>query len=269
MGKSGSGKQPRIDCLTEEFGFKQISTGNLFRECICLFNSIGFTGDLNKTYDEEKKAFKDDETLLTLFKANSQHADIIDKQETDKNKLLLGCKAKYFVESGFFVPDELTHGIFANAFESYFAESSSRGIVLDGFPRTVGQAEFLIALVEKHHMKIDFILHVDLDDETIVKRTTGRRICPKCQSVYHLMFKPPRDGKFCTHCGTEVKQRADDATEELLRKRLNEFATKVDPCIKFLAERKVPIVTVPGNLPDPSPAAIKESVMSAVHTIVN
>ena len=116
-------------------------------------------------------------------------------------------------------------------------------------------------------MKVEFILHVDLDDETIVKRTTGRRICPSCQSVFHLMFKPPKDGKFCTKCGAEVKQRADDATEELLRKRLNEFATKVTPCMEFLKEKKIPIVAVPGNLPDPSPEAIKASVMNAVNTL--
>ena len=118
-------------------------------------------------------------------------------------------------------------------------------------------------------MKIDFILHVDLDDETIVKRTTGRRICPQCQSVFHLMFKPPKDNKFCTKCGAEVKQRADDATEALLRSRLNEYATKVEPCLEFLKAQHIPVVTVPGNLPDPSPAAIKESVMTSVHTIVN
>ena len=251
-----------------------MSTGNLFRECIGLFNTLSYEGDLNATYDNEKKAFLDDESIINILKSKSKNSQLLDKPETDRNTLLLGLKAKFFVENGYFVPDELTHGIFANAFESYFAApqeqcgSSKRGLVLDGFPRTVGQAEFLLALVQKHNMKIDFILHVDLDDETIVKRTTGRRICPKCQEVYHLLFKPPKDNKFCTKCGAEVKQRADDSTEELLRKRLNEFATKVAPCIEFLKSKNIPIVTVPGNLPSPSPEAIKESVMSAVHTIV-
>lgn len=238
-----------------------------------MFNSLGFEGKLTETYDDEKKAFKDNATILGILKAHSKNADILEKPETSVDTLLLGCKAKYFVESGLFVPDDLTHGIFQNAFESYFAAplekcgSPKRGLVLDGFPRTVGQGEFLLQLLEKHHMKVDFILHVDLDDETIVKRTTGRRICPKCQSVFHLMFKPPKDGKFCTNCGTEVKQRADDATEELLRKRLNEFATKVAPCMDFLKEKKIPIVTVPGNLPDPSPACVKASVMDAVNKL--
>ncbi|KAH7827453.1 adenylate kinase [Monocercomonoides exilis] len=270
MGKSGSGKQPRIDCLAEEFGFKQISTGNLFRECIGTFNSIGFEGSLNETWDEEKKDFKDDAVIVELLKQKSKTPDVLAKPETNMQTVLLGCKAKYFVESGLFVPDTLTHGIFANAFESYFAAplescgSARRGLILDGFPRTIGQAEFLLELLSKHSLKVDFILEVDLDDETIVKRTTGRRICPGCQSVFHLMFKPPRDGQFCTKCGAVVKQRADDATEDLLRRRLNEFATKVAPCLAFLKEKGIPVVTVPGNLPDPSPAAVKESVMGSV-----
>ncbi|KAK2943903.1 putative Adenylate kinase [Blattamonas nauphoetae] len=270
MGKSGSGKQPRIDCLAEEFGFMQVSTGNLFRACIGLFNSVDFKGELKSAWDDSKNDFKPDTDLLKIVEEHAANKDVLSSAATNKETLILGMKAKYFVEAGLFCPDSITNGIFANAFETYFSApletcgSKRRGLILDGFPRTLPQGQFLDDLLKKHNLKIDFILEVDLDDDTIIKRTTDRRICPKCQAVFHLMFKPPRDEKFCTECGTEVKQRADDASEALLRNRLKEYTDKVAPTLAKYKADGIPVATVTGNLPDMKPETIRNSVMGAV-----
>lgn len=274
MGKSGSGKQPRIDCLSDEFGFYQISTGTLFRDRIGLFNGVGYSSSLKNIYDESVNEFKSNDEIINILANNSKHPEKIIPEK--QASIVLGAKAKYYVESGLFCPDALTNDIFKHAFEVYFKApqekcgSKKRGVILDGFPRTASQLEFLVQLLSSHSLKIDFVLEVVLDDETIVKRTTGRRICPGCQGVYHLMFIPPRDGKYCTKCEGDVvvKQRADDSTEDLLRKRLAEFQEKVVPVIELLHNTyRVPFVTVSGNLPDPSRTAVKKDVMNNVSVL--
>jgi adenylate kinase len=106
---------------------------------------------------------------------------------------------------------------------------------------------------------------VDNDDEAIVARTVGRRICPDkaCGRVFHLVHKPPRDGRFCTACGAEVIQRSDD-TEPKIRTRLAEFQAKALPAIRALEAAGIPLVAVPGNLPVFTDEAVRESVLGAV-----
>ena len=104
---------------------------------------------------------------------------------------------------------------------------------------------------------------VDNDDEAIVVRTIGRRICPSCKKVFHLEHKPPREGRFCTVCGTEVVHRSDD-TEERIRNRLREFHEKVVPTLDYLKGLGIPIVQVPGNLPVFTEEIVRRSVLEAI-----
>jgi len=240
-GKSGAGKQPRIDVLVEEYDLEQLSTGNIFRAYLGSFDKFGYDGDISQFWDEENERFVSDEKIAE---------DI----GTDEEKIILGLKAKYFVDRGKFVPDRITNELF----ESYFRKKDYRNQVLDGYPRTVEQAKFLLELVQEKGTKIDFIVWVRNTDEKIIERTTKRRICPECGKVYHLKYDPPDNGK-CEDCGVEVIQRSDD-TEERIRSRLQEFKEKTKPMIDHL-EGEIPIAEVPGHLEEFTPENVRRSVM--------
>lgn len=246
-GKSGAGKQPRIDVLVEEFGLEQLSTGDIFRSYLGKFNEYKYTDDLETFWDEDEKQFISD-------------GEIAKGLGTDDKDVILGMKAKYFVDKGLFVPDFITNALF----ESFFAKKDYRCQVLDGYPRTSEQSKFLLDLLEKNNSKIDFVLLVDNTNERIITRTVKRRICPSCKKVYHLEYKPPKDGK-CV-CGTEVIQRSDD-TEEKIRSRLNEFEDKALPALNYLKDKGISVVNVPGHLEEFTPENIKKSVMSEVEKL--
>ena len=251
MGKSGAGKQPRIDVLIHEFGLRQLSTGDLFRSYLKKFDQIGYEGDIRIFYDKESDAFWSDEEILHELGPAAEWED--------PAGVLLGLKAKYFVESGKFAPDSITNAMF----EAEFVRHGCEGLVLDGFPRTLAQAELLLDLVIHYGTNIDAILLVENDDDLIVDRTVGRRICPECKKVYHLEHKPPRDGKYCHTCGVKVIHRVDDH-EDKIRKRLEEFRTKAEPALRYLKTKGIPVATVPGNLPEFTEAAVRESVLTAL-----
>ncbi len=251
MGKSGAGKQPRIDVFTTNFGLKQLSTGNIFRSFMKIFNDATFKGDIDQFYDNKKKEFIPDDEIKNIL-GSSIDDSIIDD-------FILGLKAHYYVSNGLYVPDSLTNMLF----ESYFSKSDYKGMVLDGYPRTEAQAEYLLKLTTEKGTKIDAIVLVENEDDAIIKRTMGRRICPSCGAVFHLEFKPPKDGKFCRKCGAEVILRSDD-TEEKLRTRLQEFRDKTKPTIQFLSEKGIPLVKTEGNLPVFTEEAVKNSVVDGL-----
>jgi len=192
-GKSGSGKQPRIDCLCKEFGAAQLSTGNIFRDLIGRFNATNFTVPLASIWNSETGTFRSDEEIAIVLATNCRNPP----SPTEVPKVILGAKAKYYVDNGLFVPDALTNELFASAFVPLISEGKvsiylstdahssihfpPTKVVLDGFPRTLQQWEFLDALLARLSVKVDFVLHVELDDDHIVRRATGRRICPTCQ----------------------------------------------------------------------------------------
>ena len=248
-GKSGAGKQPRIDVLVEEFGLEQLSTGNIFRSYLGKFNKYGYEGDLKEFWDESKERFIPDD-------------EIAEKLGTSDNDIMLGMKAKYFVDKGLFVPDYITNELF----ESYFAKKNYRNQVLDGYPRTLQQAEFLLKLIERENSKIDFVLLVENSDEMIIERTVNRRICPKCGKVYHLVYNPPDNGR-CRECGAEVVQRSDD-TEEKIRSRLEEFRKKTVPALEYMEKHGIPVVKVPGHLEEFTPENVRKSVMDEVNKLL-
>jgi len=254
MGKSGAGKQPRIDVLVEEFQLKQLSTGDLFRTYLKKFETVDFEGDLSQFYNEETEQFLPDDKIIWALGPVAEWED--------KDGVLLGLKAKYFVESGKFVPDSVTNAMFEAAFKA----QDGQGWVLDGYPRTIAQTEHLLNLVVECGSNIDAVVLVDGDDDQIVARTVGRRICPECKKVFHIEHKPPAEGDCCTNCGTKVIRRSDDS-EEKIRSRLGEFQTKTLPAIEFLQSQRIPVVKVPGNLPKFSPEIVRNSVLDALGSV--
>ncbi|RKX75634.1 MAG: hypothetical protein DRP49_04405, partial [Spirochaetes bacterium] len=130
-------------------------------------------------------------------------------------------------------------------------------------PRTVDQAKFLVSIAEKENRKIDAIIHVVNDDETILNRVTGRRVCPNCHKVFHMKYKPLKDGKYCTNCGTEAITRIDDTQEKVLS-RLKEYREKTQSAIQYLISCDIQYIPVPGNLPELTDEAVKNSVFAAI-----
>ncbi len=246
-GKSGAGKQPRIDVLVDEYDLEQLSTGNIFRSYLSSFDEYDYQGDISEFWDEKNEKFISDD-------------EIAERIGTRDEEVILGLKAKYFVDQGKFVPDQITNQLF----ESYFGKKDYEGQVLDGYPRTIEQAKFLINLVEREDSEIDFVVWVRNTDEKIIERTTKRRICPECEKVYHLKYDPPEEGR-CEECGVEVVQRSDD-TEEKIRSRLQEFKDKTRPMIEFL-EDETPIAEVPGHLEEFTPENVRRSVMEALEEL--
>jgi adenylate kinase len=252
-GKSGAGKQPRIDVLIEQFGYSQLSTGNIFRTYLSLFKSLNLSLDLEEFFDSNKNDFVDEKLIIEALQPASKEKNI------NINEAVLGLKATRFVDGGLFVPDSITNQLFAAAFK----KQNSTNMILDGYPRTIDQAKYLVELSESSNTKIDFIMLVENENEAIISRTIGRRICTSCGKVFHMEFKPPKDGKLCTACGSDVKQRSDDTVEKI-RKRLNEFENKTKPTIEYLVSQNIKMVKVPGNLPVFTDEAVRESVLSQI-----
>ncbi len=255
-GKSGAGKQPRIDVLVNEFGLEQLSTGNIFREYVGAFDGSGFKGDLERFYDAENDTFVPDEEIENAIK--EQLPDV-----EEVRPVLLGLKAKYFMNSGKFVPNNSTNELFTE----YFSKKDYRGYVLDGYPRTPDQAEYLLELVKEKGVSIDMVILVNNSDKNIIQRTIGRRICPSCKKVYHVEHKPSKDNVHCDVCGAELILRSDD-TENKIKVRLAEFYAKVIPCLTILENEGIPILTVEGNLEEFTEENVRRSVMEKVEPLL-
>lgn len=121
-----------------------------------------------------------------------------------KEGTALGNEAKTYMDKGELVPDEVTIGIVK---ERLSKPDCEKGFLLDGFPRTVAQAEALERLLNELNTKLDYVLHVKVPTEKLIERLTGRRICPTCGATYHVEFNPPKQEGICDHDGTELIQR--------------------------------------------------------------
>jgi adenylate kinase len=141
----------------------------------------------------------------------------------------LGLKAKSFMDKGELVPDEVTIGIVR---ERLSKDDCQKGFLLDGFPRTVAQAEALENMLQELNKSIDYVLHIDVDKEILMERLTGRRICKECGATYHLVFNPPTKEGICDRCGGELYQRADD-NEETVQNRLDVNIKQMQPLLDF------------------------------------
>ncbi|WP_243292404.1 adenylate kinase [Bacillus sp. FJAT-47783] len=141
----------------------------------------------------------------------------------------LGLKAKSFIDQGELVPDEVTIGIVR---ERLGKNDCEKGFLLDGFPRTVAQAEALEEILTELNKQIDFVINIDVNQEILMERLTGRRICKNCGATYHLVFNPPSQSDTCDKCGGELYQRADD-NEETVANRLEVNVKQTKPLLDF------------------------------------
>lgn len=147
----------------------------------------------------------------------------------------LGVKAKSYMDQGALVPDEVTIGIVR---ERLSKPDCDKGFLLDGFPRTVPQAEALDQLLTDMNRKIEYVLNIDVDPEELVKRLTGRRICKVCGTSYHLIFNPPKVEGKCDKDNGELYQREDD-NPETVKSRLEVNMTQTAPLLAFYNEKNV------------------------------
>jgi adenylate kinase len=145
----------------------------------------------------------------------------------------LGKEAKSFMDKGELVPDEVTIGIVR---ERLSQDDTEKGFLLDGFPRTVAQAEALESLLKDLGKQIDHVINIDVDAEILVPRLTGRWICPTCGATYHVIFNPPKVEGICDVDGSALMQREDDK-EETVRRRLDVNIEQSKPLIDFYAEK--------------------------------
>ena len=152
-----------------------------------------------------------------------------------KNGTELGKQAKEYMDAGKLVPDELTVKILLDRVAQ---DDCKDGYVLDGFPRTIPQAEVLEDALNKLGDKIDFAINVDVPDENIVRRMSGRRACLKCGATYHIEHIPPKQEGICDTCGSELVLRDDDKPETVLN-RLKVYHDQTQPLIDFYTERNV------------------------------
>jgi adenylate kinase len=142
----------------------------------------------------------------------------------------LGLKAKEYIDQGLLVPDELTIGMMEIRFTSERAKLC--GFVLDGFPRTVGQAEALDAKLASLGIQLTRVVSLEIEDEVVVSRLAGRRVCPNCGAIFHVQTKPPKQDGVCDKCGGRLIVRADD-NEETIRQRLAVFHARTAPVLEY------------------------------------
>lgn len=152
-----------------------------------------------------------------------------------KNNTELGRKAKEYMDQGLLVPDSLTLELIMDRFSQPDCE---RGYVLDGFPRTIPQAEALTKALNNSGSKIDYAVNVEVPDENIVNRMSGRRACIACGGTYHVAYAPTKIENVCDACSGELVLRDDDKPETVL-KRLNVYHEQTQPLIDYYKEQSV------------------------------
>ncbi len=160
-----------------------------------------------------------------------------------KNGTELGMEAKKYMDKGLLVPDELTVKILLDRVAK---EDCAKGYVLDGFPRTIHQADVLEEALNKIGDKIDFAIDVDVPDENIIRRMSGRRACLSCGATYHIEHVPPKAEGICDKCGQELVLRDDDKAETV-KNRLNVYHEQTQPLIEFY-EKKGVLKSVDGTV---------------------
>ena len=159
-----------------------------------------------------------------------------------KNGTELGKKAKSYMDQGLLVPDELTVDL---VIDRLAQDDCKNGYILDGFPRTIPQAEALYAALAKLGEKMDYAIDVDVPDENIVSRMSGRRACTGCGATYHIVYNPSKKGECCEVCGEKLILRDDDKPETV-QKRLNVYHEQTQPLIDYYTKQSI-LRTVDGT----------------------
>jgi adenylate kinase len=141
----------------------------------------------------------------------------------------IGIKAKEYIDKGELVPDDVTIGIVEERLQQ---PDCKKGFLLDGFPRTLAQAEALDQILGRLNTKLDDVINLKVDSDNLLARITGRRVCKSCGTSYHIVFNPPKVEGICDKDGGELYQRPDD-NEDSVRTRLDEYSNKTAPLLTF------------------------------------
>lgn len=173
-----------------------------------------------------------------------------------KNKTALGLEAKSYMDQGQLVPDAVVIGMVKEKLEQGVA---SKGFILDGFPRTVAQAEELGRLLAARHAGLDRVVNFQVPKDDLVRRMSGRRSCPKCQAVYHVEFSPPKSAEVCDRCGGALIQRSDD-NPVTIESRLKVYDEQTAPLIEYYRGK--------GLLVDVNGAGTVEAVQERLQQVV-
>jgi len=152
-----------------------------------------------------------------------------------KEEGYLDRETREIVRSGRLVPDRIAVGIVKKRLGE---EDCGKGFILDGFPRTLPQAESLNGFLQESDIAIDRVLYLELSEEEAVKRLSGRRTCPRCGATFHLLFNPPRIRGLCDRCGTQLSQREDDK-EVTVKERMKTYEKETHPLIEYYQSRGV------------------------------
>jgi len=152
-----------------------------------------------------------------------------------KNQTELGKKAKAYMDKGQLVPDEIVIGMVK---ERLSQDDCKKGFILDGFPRTIAQAEALDKMLLDLKMKLDSVVEIEVPDPEVVKRLSGRRTCTRCGAMYHVVFNPSKKEMKCDKCGGDLYQRDDD-NEKTINQRLQVYHNQTAPLIDYYKKREI------------------------------
>ncbi len=145
----------------------------------------------------------------------------------------LGIEAKSYMDRGALVPDEVVIGLVAERLDR---DDAKKGFILDGFPRTVAQAEALEQQLKKWELAVERVIFFEVSEGELLRRLTGRRVCRRCGATYHLAFSPPKNAGRCDACEGELYQREDDA-EATARRRLEVYVAQTTPLLEYYSSR--------------------------------
>jgi len=173
------------------------------------------------------------------------------RDETD-----LGLKAKEKMDAGQLVPDEIVIGMVR---ERLAKEDCQPGFILDGFPRAVAQAQALDEILGETGDSLDHVVSIEVPEEELVRRLTGRRSCPKCGAMFHVVFNPPTKEGICDECGGELITRADD-NEETIRSRIAVYREQTEPLKEFYSGKKLLLAIDGTGTPGEIETKIKEGI---------
>lgn len=156
-------------------------------------------------------------------------------REAVRNQTKLGLEAKGYMDQGKLVPDSVVIGLVRDKLAD---PSYAKGFILDGFPRTVPQAEELGSVLNERGFRLNRVINFQVSREDVVKRLSGRRSCPKCQTTYHVDFAPSKKGALCDRCGEALIQRSDDQ-REAIETRLRVYEEQTAPLISFYEKKNM------------------------------
>ena len=160
--------------------------------------------------------------------------DIFRKKKKEKTDL--GVEANKYIAGGNLVPDEITVPMVVSRLNE---EDAQAGAILDGFPRTVAQAEKLDEILKAQDKKVDLVINLTTPRDEIITRILNRRVCPSCKATYNLTMHPSKVEGICDNCGTQLEQREDDSNAESIQNRLNIYDEKTSPLVNYYTKMGV------------------------------